>query len=96
MRYRDAAHVDMGSFYARRPEHGKMYRLLGYAGIVVVWWHQHDPDMLGRVLIVLLALWFMAWFRIVGALWRSSVVAACLLCAVLITAHRLQLAGHAP
>lgn len=96
MRYRDAAHVDMGSFYARRPEHGKMYRLLGYAGIAAAWWHQHDADMLSRLLIVLLVLWFMAWFRIVGALWRSSVVAACLLCAVLITAHRLQLMGHAP
>jgi hypothetical protein len=96
MRYRDAAHVDMGSFYARRPEHGKMYRLLGYAGIVAAWWHLHDADMLSRLLIVLVVLWFMAWFRIVGALWRSSVVAACLLCAVLVSAHRLQLLGHAP
>ena len=95
MRYRDAAHVDMGSFYARRPEHGKMYRLLGYAGIAAACWHHHDADMLSRLLIVLIVLWFMAWFRIVGALWRSSVVAACFLCAVLITAHRLQLLGYA-
>ena len=65
-------------------------------GIAVAWWHLHDPDMLSRLLIVLVVLWFLAWFRIVGALWRSSVVAACLLCAVLITAHRLQLTGHAP
>ncbi len=89
MRYRDAAHVDMGSFYARKPEHGKLYRLLGYAAAVAVFWHAHSEPMLERLLIVLVILWLMAWYRVVGALWRSSIVSATLLCAVLVTAHRL-------
>jgi hypothetical protein len=94
MRYRDAAHVDMGSFYARKPALGKVYRLLGYVALVAVYWHWQDPDMLGRLLIGLVILWLMAWYRVVGALWRSSVVAATLLCAVALTMHRV--AGGAP
>ncbi len=90
MRYRDAAHVDMGSFYARKPEHGKLYRLLGYAAAVGVFWHAHSEPMLERMLIALLILWLITWYRIVGALWRSSILADCLLCAVLLTAHRLN------
>jgi hypothetical protein len=93
MRYRDAAHVDMGSFYARKPEHGKLYRLLGYAALIGVLWHAQHEAMLERLLIALVILWLMAWYRIVGALWRSSIVAATLLCAVLLTAHRLDWIG---
>lgn len=95
MRYRDAAHVDMGSFYARKPELGKMYRLLGYAALVGVMWHAADPAMLQRLLIALVILWLMAWYRVVGTLWRSSTVAAALLCASLLTMHRLNLIGAA-
>lgn len=93
MRYRDAAHVDTGSFYARRPELGKTYRFLGYIAILAVWYRHDDPDMLARMLICLIALWLMAWYRVVGTLWRSSVVAAVLLSAALVTAHRLQSAA---
>jgi hypothetical protein len=89
MRYRDAAHVDTGSFYARRPALGKTYRFLGYIACVAVWIHRADPDMLAKLLICLVVLWLMAWYRVVGTLWRSSVVAAALLCAVALTMHRL-------
>lgn len=85
MRYRDAAHVDLGSFYAREPHFGKMYRLLGYAAIVIACYFHNDPDILARLLIALIVTWLMAWYRIVGALWRSSIVAASVLCAVLLT-----------
>jgi len=95
MRYRDAAHVDVGSFYSRKPEMGKVYRLLGYAALVGVVWHQHDQAMLERLLIALVILWLMAWYRVIGTLWRSSTVAATLLCAVLLTMHRLHLNGAA-
>jgi hypothetical protein len=96
MRYRDAAHVDMGSFYARKPEHGRLYRLLGYAAAVAVLWHAQNEPMLGRLMIALVVVWLMAWYRIVGALWRSSIVTAALLCAVLLTAHRLHWIGAVP
>lgn len=101
MRYSDASHVDTGSFYARRPELGKLYRMLGYAGVIAAWYHRDDPEMIGRLLVVLLVIWLMAWYRVVGTLWRSSVVAAVLLCAVLLSAHRLHaapvmLAGVSP
>jgi hypothetical protein len=95
MRYRDAAHVDVGSFYSRKPEMGKVYRLLGYAALVGVVWHHNDVHMLERLLIALVVLWLMAWYRVVGTLWRSSTVAAALLCAVLLTMHRLHLPGAA-
>lgn len=95
MRYRDAAHVDVGSFYSRKPELGKVYRLLGYAALVGVVWHHDQVGMLERLLIALIILWLMAWYRVVGTLWRSSTVAAALLCAVLLTMHRLNLPGAA-
>jgi hypothetical protein len=91
MRYRDAPHLDMGSFYAREPHFGRMYRLLGYCGIIIAAFFFSDPDILGRLLIALIAAWLMAWYRIVGALWRSSIVAAALLCAFLMTLHKLHL-----
>ncbi len=80
MRYRDAAHVEVGAFYARNPCWGKLYRLLGYVGIIggVV---ARDPLHLAQLLIVLILLWLAAWYQVVGTLWRSSLVAACLLCA---------------
>ena len=93
MRYRDAAHVDVGSFYARKPELGHTYRLLGYAALVGVLWHQANDAMLERLLIGLIILWLMAWYRVVGTLWRSSIVAATLLCATLLTMHRLWPTG---
>lgn len=95
MRYRDAAHVEMGSFYAREPQFGKMYRIIGYLGVVIAGFYAHDPEVLGKLFLALVVAWLMAWFRIVGALWRSSIVAACVLCAFLLTVAKFQaLAAH--
>ncbi len=96
MRYRDAAHVDVGSFYARQPYLGKMYRLLGYGAIIGIALNSQNPAMLERILIMLVILWLMAWFRVVGTLWRSSIVAATLLCAFILTVHRLHEVGGTP
>lgn len=91
--------MDMGSFYAREPRFGKMYRILGYFAIIIAAYFHNDPDILSRLLIALVVVWLMAWYRIVGALWRSSTVAAALLCAVLLTlakVHALTGSGVAP
>ena len=39
----------------------------------------------------MIAAWFMAWYRIVGALWRSSLVAAILFCATFLTIAKVKL-----
>ncbi len=91
MRFRDAEHVDLGSFYARRPGLGRIYRLAGYAACVGVLWWAHDIQRIGVLLVILLIAWLMAWKREVGALFRAPLVAAIAMCAVLITADRL---GH--
>ncbi|MBA2480431.1 MAG: hypothetical protein H0V44_07195 [Planctomycetes bacterium] len=86
MRYRDASHVDVGSFYARLPQNGKMFRLLGYAGVIGAVAFAHDPRRIALLLIVLIVAWLLAWYRVVGTLWRSSIVAAIIACAVILTA----------
>lgn len=91
MRFRDAAHVDLGSFYARRPSLGRIYRLAGYAACVAVLVYASDPKRIAGLLVVLLVAWAMAWKREVGALWRSSLVAAIVMCAAIITCDRF---GH--
>ncbi len=89
MRLADAAHVDLGSFYARRPGLGRIYRLAGYAACIGVLWWAHNPRNIGLLLIVLLVAWLMAWKREVGSLFRAPLVAAIVMCAVLLTADRL-------
>jgi hypothetical protein len=85
MRYRDAPHVDLSGFYARRPHMGSYYRYLGYgACLLALGWNQR-PELVGMLLICVLVAWVQAWYRIVGAAWRSSLVAAALLCAVILT-----------
>jgi hypothetical protein len=91
MRYRDAAHVDLGSFYAREPHFGRMYRILGYAGVIIACYFHNDADILARLLVAMIAAWFMAWYRIVGALWRSSLVAAILFCAIFLSIAKVKL-----
>jgi len=85
MRYRDADHVDLGSFYARQPGLGTLYRYLGYAACVLALLWQDQPGMISRLLICVLVAWALAWYRIVGASFRSSLVAAALLCAVILS-----------
>lgn len=91
MRYRDASHVDLGSFYARRPAQGRIYRLFGYAACIGVLVYAAEPAKIGILLVLLAVAWVMAWRREVGAVWRSSLVAAIIMCAVILTCHRL---GH--
>lgn len=91
MRFRDAAHVDLGSFYARRPELGRLYRFAGYGACVAAVWWAHDPARIGALLVVLLIAWLMAWKREVGALFRAPLVGAIAICAILLSADRL---GH--
>lgn len=91
MRYRDAPHVDLGSFYARRPAQGRVYRLFGYASCIGVVVYAAQPARIGVLMILLVVAWVMAWRREVGSLWRSPLVAAIAMCAVLITYERL---GH--
>lgn len=89
MRFRDASHVDLGSFYARLPTYGRMYRWFGYGGIVLAIFFRNQPEQLAKLLIVLGVAWLLAWYRVVGALWRSSIVAAMLACAFALTLHKV-------
>jgi hypothetical protein len=85
MRYGDAPHLDVGSFYARNPGWGKVYRQLGYLGLVlgVVW--SGNPSRVAILLGALVLTWLVAWYQVVGTLWRSSLVAACLYCALVLS-----------
>jgi hypothetical protein len=88
MRYRDAAHVDVQGFYARNPTAGKWMRMAGYLGIVAAVAQRGDPTRLAAVLVIMIVLWLIAWYCVVGTLWRSSLVAAILVSALQITAAR--------
>jgi hypothetical protein len=90
MRYVDASHVDLGSFYARNPSWGKIYRLLGYLALMLTVLWAEKPQRLSLLLVGLLLVWLCAWFQVVGALWRSSLVAAVLTCAMLLSMHALR------
>jgi hypothetical protein len=90
MRYRDADHVDLGSFYARLPARGKIFRFLGYVGVAVAVWYHDDPQALAALLVCLILAWLRAWQAVVGTAFRSSLVAAALVCAAFLTLHRLQ------
>jgi hypothetical protein len=80
MRYRDAAHVDTGSFYSRRHVLGGWYRIAGHLAAVAA--ALVRPDQLAWLLPVLVVAWLAAWFQVVGTLWRASLVAAILIAAV--------------
>ncbi len=74
--------MDLGSFYARLPELGQFYRLVGYllvAATVVV---GDNQQRLAGLLVVCVVAWLQAWRRQVGAAWRGSLVAAAALCAL--------------
>lgn len=89
MRYADASHVDLGSFYSRLPARGKWFRLLGYGAIAAAVHYRDDQGALAALLVCLILAWLRAWQVVVGTAWRSSIVAAVVLCAVLLTHHRL-------
>lgn len=85
MRYRDATHVDLGSFYARRPWLGKAYRFIGLAALVVAFATPNRGDCLGLLMGCLILLWLAAWYQIVGTLWRATIVGAILITAIRLT-----------
>lgn len=89
MRYRDASHVDLGSFYARMPEYGGYCRWLGYLALAGAINFANVPNQINALLIACLAAWLVAWSRSVGALWRGPLVAAILACALIRTYHLL-------
>jgi hypothetical protein len=84
MRFADARHVDVGAFYARRPEIGARYRLIGYVGVAASVL-ANDHRLIWILLAGMVLLWLLAWYQIVGAAWRSSLVAAVLVCAIRLT-----------
>ncbi len=92
MRYRDASHVDVGAFYARSPRIGRWYRLLGYAGIASALWcaHASQERSVACILAALILVWLAAWHQVVGTLWRSSIVAAIIASALVLTWMRAQ------
>jgi hypothetical protein len=96
MRFRDAAHLDFGPFYARLPEQGRFFRALGYLGVALAVWWSGDQARIQALAVVLVVAWVMAWRRTVGALWRSSLVAALVACAVILSWYRLHPVAPAP
>jgi hypothetical protein len=96
MRYRDAPHVSVGSFYSGNHQWGKCYRFAGYAGIVAACLCRGEPEKLAVLMVVLLLLWLFAWYQVVGTLWRSSLVAALLLGAVEMTMVHCAASGVQP
>ncbi len=83
MRYHDAAHVDTGSFFARRPIAGHCYRMLGHAVAVAA--ALVPIERLPWLAPAIILLWLCAWFQVVGTLWRASLVAALIIVAVRLT-----------
>jgi len=90
MRFRDASHMNVAAFYAKHPRTGQVYRWAGYAGIVLAVALSHQIQVEVVLLGLLMAAWFMAWQRGVGALWRSTLVAALVCCASILSAHQLK------
>ncbi len=89
MRYRDADHLDLGSFYARNPGGGSFYRLTGYAILVLAINYANVPTQLAWLLVIGIGAWLAAWYQVVGALWRGPLVAGILACATIRTYHLL-------
>jgi len=90
MRFADADHVDVSGFYARLPQAGRLYRLLGHLGVVLAVLLPAQPVVLGGLLGGLLLLWLVAWYHVVGTLWRATIVAACLVAALRLTLLLLE------
>jgi hypothetical protein len=90
MRYADAAHVDLSNFYMRLPQRGSWYRWIGYLCVAMAILWSNEPARIPVLLGASLLLWLRAWYHGVGGLWRSSLVAAVVACAVILTWHKLS------
>jgi len=89
MYFRDASHVLISEFYARGAQAGRWFRLLGWACVALAVVAEPCPNAEGALLGVVIAAWLVAWRLAVGALWRSSLVAAAVVCAVALTRENL-------
>ncbi len=69
---------------------GRWFRLLGWACVALAVVVEPYPNAEGALLGVVIASWLVAWRLAVGALWRSSLVAAAVVCAVAITRGQLD------
>jgi hypothetical protein len=90
MRFRDASHVQIAEFYARGAHGGRWFRVGGWAAVALAVIAEPWSNAEGALLGVVLATWLVAWRLAVGALWRSSLVAAAVVCAVAITRGQLD------
>ncbi|MFW5845925.1 MAG: hypothetical protein ACOCXJ_06845 [Planctomycetota bacterium] len=87
-----ADQVDPSSVLARRSATGYLFRLAGYLLICLALVLMEAPawqlwTCAGTVLLV----WLLAWYLAVGALWRTALVAALLVCAVLLSLRQVEL-----
>jgi len=89
MRYADAPHVDLSNYYMRLPRQGASYRWLGYLCVAMATLWANEPQRMPVLMLAVIILWFQAWFRGVGGLWRSSLVAALVACAVILSWHKI-------
>jgi hypothetical protein len=89
MRYADAPHVDLSNYYMRLPRLGSSYRWMGYVCVAMAVLWANEPLRIAVLSGAVILLWLQAWFRGVGGLWRSSLVAALLACAVILTWHKV-------
>jgi hypothetical protein len=87
----DAAHVDESSFYARLPAVGRWCRLAGLllVAAAAVLLLRRDEIALGWLMAGAVTAWLGSWRLGVGALWRSSLVAAVLAAATGLAALKL-------
>ena len=83
MRYRDARHIDLKSFHARRPVLGAVFRFVAYGAVAVVPVLVHFEAVAGlRIMLAGAVLWWLlAWYACVGSSWRTATVCAALLSA---------------
>ncbi len=84
MRYRDASHVDVGGFYARLPRQGAWFRQVGHLALAIeaILIASHHVQCMACMLLAMCLVWLLAWFQVVGTLWRTSLVASVLVAAV--------------
>ena len=85
MRYKNAPHIIEEAIYARRPVLGFVFQLIGlFVLVATVSCTQAVAVLMG----ISLFLWLLAWYAAVGSIWRSTLTAALLLQAVLLSCSK--------
>jgi hypothetical protein len=90
MRYRDAKHLDLAGFHARRPSLGAFMRHVGHGltAVVPVLVLYRQTTALVALLAAAVGWWMLAWWLTVGGAWRTAAVGAILVAAVGLTLLR--------